>query len=119
MRERVEAADVIRVEVREHHAGDRLRLDSDRARSRDATSSRSRQLEPGEPEKRVPAREPSRRCSPGRLSGVEENETIGVLDQERVDGHRLVAPVVDHVPPDATLSCLGADVACDEAMDPH
>jgi hypothetical protein len=40
-------------------------------------------------EERAPPREPATRRSTSALAGVDENETLVVLDQERVDGQRL------------------------------
>ena len=95
------------------------RLDADAAKLR-RDLVRGRQLEPREPEERVPAREPSRRRSPRGLARVEEaTAPSGMLDQEGVDGHRLVAPLVDHVTANAPLARLGADVTGDQADDAH
>ena len=82
--ERVDPADVIRVEVGEHDGADRARLDPDRAKPRWKLVV-DRQLEAREPEERVPARKPSRRRGPCRLAGVEEHGAVEMLDEEGID----------------------------------
>ena len=118
MREGVHAADVICVQMGEHDRADgtgSTPIDESLA----VISSRGRELEPRQPEEGVPAREPSRRRSPRRLARVEEVETGRVLDQEGVDGQRLVAPIVEDIPANPSCADLGPDVARDQTDDAH
>ena len=42
-----------------------------------------------------------------------------MLNQEGVDGYRLVAPLVDEVPANTSHAGLGANLTRDQAVDPH
>ena len=104
MREGVDAADVIRVEMGEHDRADADRLDADR-----------RELRRDLVRARASSNRESRKkgCQRGNHPGaaaravwpVSKRQTAAdrVLDQEGVDGHRLVAPLVDHVTADPSL----------------
>jgi hypothetical protein len=118
VREGFDASDVIRVKVGKHDRVDRLRLDRDRSEARRNFVGRP-QLEPRESKERVPAREPAWVGGSCRLAGVEQATPGSMLDEERIDWHGLVPPLVEEIAANSALSRLGPNVAGDEAMDSH
>ena len=107
---------MIGVQVGEDHGPDVGRLDAERAQL-GCDLVFGGQLEAGKAEERVPPREPARFRRTGGLAGVEEDETLWMLDHERVDGNGLRAPVVGDVVPDsATARLLAHDAGRQRAQ---
>ena len=118
MRERLESPDVVGVEVGENHPAHRRRVDPEAPELCRRLVGRP-ELEAREPEERVPRGEIAGLCRAGGLAGVEDTDTLRVLDREDVHGERAVTPGAGQVPTNAAGAALRSHLSGRDAMDSH
>src|SRR2546426_6157366 len=113
-----EAADVVRVQVGQHDPPHARRLDAER-RELGCDLVVAIELEPREPEERLPARKVSGLRSTGLLAGIEETDATVVLDRERVHRKRLVGPTAREPAAHPAWVRLGTDDTCRQTVNAH
>jgi hypothetical protein len=77
------------------------------------------ELESCQPKEWIPAWEVAGSSGCRRLPGIDQAEALRMLDQENVDGQRLLAPVTGNVASHTAITTLLPDATCRKDGNPH
>lgn len=109
--ERSQASHVVCMQMREDDPADCVHVEASGYNLGGSLVAR-RELEPSQPEKRVPAWEIARCRGRRGLARVDETQAARMFDQEDIDRQRFISPVVGEVTAQPTFASFATNATC-------